>query len=232
MQQPASSANLDAAPVDRAGRRKLLLCLALAAAAAALWPRSAPRAQGRGVRVTRKPPVVRRHEFDPRRPPRNMPVLTPPEAGVCNAMFEIDTRIGYSVKPKARGVLTIAPHTIEVVTGLVLEIFTVAGATPKLRAHEEAHREISEHIYKEADAIAHELAVPLLERTFDGSGASRAAAERDAFEKAVTAYNSAYFTRTRDRSMQANQRFDELTEHGRNSVDTNDALVRALREAS
>jgi hypothetical protein len=101
-----------------------------------------------------------------------------------------------------------------------------------LREHEEAHREISERFYEHADRIAHELALPLLERTFDGSGSSRAAAERDAFEKAVTAYNSAYFERTRNRSMQANQRFDELTQHGRGPADARESLERAIAEAS
>lgn len=232
MQQSASCVHSGASEPSLVSRRKLILSLAASAAGSAFPLFGATFAQGTGVRVTRKPPVVTRHEFDPRRPPPNMPPLNPPEAGVCSAMFEIDTRIGYAVQPKARGVLSIAPHSIDVVTGLELNIFTVIGASARLREHEEAHREISEHFYERADHIAHELALPLLERTFDGTGSSRAEAERDAFEKAVTGYNSAYFARTRNCSMQANQRFDELTDHGRNSADVRASLERAIEEAS
>lgn len=215
-----------------ASRRQLILKLAVLAAGSAVPLFAETNAQGTGVRVTRKPPVVTRHEFDPRRPPPNMPPLNPPEAGVCSAMFEIDTRMRYTVSPKAPGVLSIAPHSIDVVTGLELNIFTMIGASARLREHEEAHREISEHFYENADQIAHELALPLLERTFDGTGVNRAAAERDAFEKAVTGYNSAYFARTRNCSMQANQRFDELTDHGRNSADVRESIERAIAETS
>jgi hypothetical protein len=44
---------------------------------AAGWVRVG-HAQRSAVRVTREDPVVERTEFDPRRPPRGMPPLTPP----------------------------------------------------------------------------------------------------------------------------------------------------------
>ena len=50
------------------------------------------------MRVTREAPVVTRTEFDPLHRPPNVPVFGPHESGLCNAAFEIQTSIAYSVE--------------------------------------------------------------------------------------------------------------------------------------
>jgi len=79
------------------GRATLRTVVALAAVATVL-PAGA-WAQRSVVRVQRERPVVHRIEFDPSAPPRGMPKLTPPEAGVCNTTFELETGVSYAAEP-------------------------------------------------------------------------------------------------------------------------------------
>ncbi len=198
---------------------------------ASVWlgaPTQRAGAQASAVRVTREAPVVTRTEFDPRRRPRNVPAFGPHESGLCNAGFEIQTSVAYSLEVVSRKSVRARVTGIEVVTRLKLDIFTLMGSSPKVHAHEEAHRQISEHYYKDAAAVARKLGEPLIGKVFAGTGATRAAAEKDAFGKIVTAYNESYFARTRMRSAAANDRFDEITDHSRNAIAEAEAIARAI----
>jgi hypothetical protein len=198
-----------------------LLCAALLLASAAV------SAQSSAVRVMREPPVVTRAEVDPLRRKPDQPIFGPFESGVCNATFEIQTSIGYSVEVSRQSV-GLHPTSIEVVTRLKLDIFTLAGGPPTLLAHEEAHRAISEHYYDDAADVARKLGAALIGKSYTGTGKTRAAAEKSAFDKAVTGYNEAYFERVRARASAANQRFDEITDHGRKAITAAEAMALAL----
>jgi hypothetical protein len=198
-------------------------CVAIAAGGAAGGASAQP-----AVLVTREQPAVTRMQFDPLRRPPNAPIFGPYESGLCRATYEIQTSIGYSVEPGGRRTVRMIPTSIEAVTRLKIEIFTLEGGPPKLQAHEEAHRQISEYYYKDAVAVARRLGEPLIGKPVTGSGATRAAAEKDAFDKVVLGYNQAYFDRTRARGNAANERFDEITDHGRNAIDEAEAIALAL----
>jgi hypothetical protein len=200
------------------------LALVLATAAVA----HGAHAQSRAVRVTREEPVVTRTDVDPLRRPANAPVFDSRESGLCRATFEVRTSVEYSLDAGSRKSIRLIPTAIEVVTHLKLDIFTLAGGSPKLHAHEEAHRQISEHYYENAATVARTLAEPLIGKPITGTGATRAAAEKNAFDRLVKAYNESYFERTRSRAAAANARFDEITDHGRNAVAEADALARSL----
>ena len=82
-------------------QRRAFIALAAAAVGSGFLRTRAARAQRppsarTPVRVTREPPVVVREEFDPRRPPPDMPALTPPEAGVCRTTFGLDASVNFS----------------------------------------------------------------------------------------------------------------------------------------
>ena len=99
-----------------------------------------------------------------------------------------------------------------------------------MRAHEEAHRAIGEHYYKNAARIAEDIGRRLIGATFDGSGADEEAAQRDGFEKVVAEIERAYMARVRIPSAAANERFDEITNHGLNPIDEADAIKQALAQ--
>jgi hypothetical protein len=198
---------------------------------AAGWVRVG-HAQRSAVRVTREDPVVERTEFDPRRPPRGMPPLTPPESGVCQTTFELSASVSYSAEPLSATTTRIYVDALEIVTRLHFHIYTVEHAPPKLRAHEEAHRAIGEHYYGDAARIAEQIGRRLIGDTFSGTGRDQNAAQQNAFEKVVAEIERAYMARMRIPSAAANERFDELTNHGLEPIGEAEAVALAIARAT
>jgi hypothetical protein len=209
-------------------RATLRTVVALAAAAAALpvgaW------AQRSVVRVQRERPVVQRIEFDPNAPPRGMPKLTPPEAGICNTTFELETGVSYTADPLTASTVLITVDELDLTTRVTFDIYSVAGAPQKLRDHEEAHRRIGEYYYRNAAAAAERIARALIGERFEGTGATVDAAQKNALEKVLASIEADYMARTRDRSAAANVRFDAITNHGLEAIDASTALARAVAE--
>jgi hypothetical protein len=186
-------------------------------------------AQRSAVRVTREEPVVRRYEFDPRNPLPGMPTLTPPESGVCNTTFELAANVTYSAEMLSATTARVYVDELDLTTRLSFDIYTVMNAPPKLVAHEDAHRKIGEHFYRGAPKIAEEIGRRLIGATFEGAGVDQDAAQRDGFEKVIAQIERAYMARVRIPSAAANVRFDEITNHGLNAMDEDEAIALALR---
>jgi hypothetical protein len=205
-------------------RRRLLQIAALGGA----WLGTSRVLAQSPVRVLRKNVVIVRREFDRKRPPADMPTLTPPESGVCNTQFELEMGVGSSIETVSPTALKMFVDELDLTTGLTLTIFTLKGSPQKLRDHEEGHRAISEYYYKNAAAIAEAAGKSLIGKEFAGNGANRAAAEQDAFTKINAALEDAYMARTRFRALAANGRFDEVTQHGLNALAEADAVAMAV----
>jgi hypothetical protein len=208
--------------------RRSLLRLAFGAVAGAVVVPRVALGQPSPVRVMRKEPVVTRTEFDPRRPPANMPKLTPPEAGVCNTEFALEIGVGYSMEAVSATILKVFVDELDLVTALKLSIFTQKGSPNKLRAHEDGHRAIGEYYYKSSVKIAESVGKAMIGKEFAGSGANKAAAEQDGYQKINDAIEEAYMARTRLRALAANNRFDDITQHGLNAVAEADAIAMAV----
>jgi len=210
-------------------QRRHVLQILIAGSAARLFVRmDSAHAQPSAIKVTREEPVITRQEFDPRRPPRNMPKLTPPESGVCDTTFQLEIGVGYSIEVLPPSAVQLWVDELDISTHLQINIFTLAGAPSKLRAHEEGHREISEHYYRNAEDAVRAAARPLIGRMFTGEGANRKSAEQHAMRQITTALEEGYMTRTRIRSMAANERYDEITQHGLNAIDEAEAIAMVV----
>ena len=211
----------------RVKRRTTLRTVVAFAATAAVLPAGA-WAQRSPVHVQRERPVVQRIEFDPSAPPRGMPRLTPPEAGVCNTTFELETGVIYAAEPLTAGTVLITVDELDLTTRVTFDIYSVAGAPQKLRDHEEAHRRIGEYYYRNAAAAAERIALALIGERFEGMGATADAAQKNALEKVLASIEQDYMARTRDRSAAANVRFDVITNHGLQAIEANTAIARAV----
>jgi len=209
-------------------QRRTLIALTAGLLGAGLLRSRLGYAQTSAVRVTREDPVINRTEFDPRRPPRDMPPLTPPESGVCKTTFELAANVTYSAERLSRTTARVYVDELDIVTRLEFDIFTVRDAPLKLRAHEEAHRAIGEHFYKDAATIAEEIGRRLIGTTFDGTGADQDAAQQDGFEQVVAEIERTYMARVRIPSAAANERFDDITNHGLDPIDEAEAIALAL----
>jgi hypothetical protein len=209
-------------------KRRALLAAAVAAIGGGALRAVTAGAQRSAVRVTREEPVIVRTEFDPRRPPADMPPLTPPESGVCRTTFELDAGVTFSAERLSGTTARIYVDELDIVTRARFDIFTVKDAPPKLRSHEEAHRRIGEHYYAGAARIAEGIGRRLIGTAFDGRGADVEAAQRDAFAKVVGDIERAYMARVRTPSAAANERFDEITNHGLAAIDEAEAVALAI----
>jgi len=209
--------------------RRALLTAALALGGAGLvrvapaWAQRSP-----AVRVTQEKPIIRRTEFNPRRPPRDMPPLTPPEAGVCLTTFGLGANVTYSAESLGRNRARVYVDELDLVTSVRFDIYTVKDAPPKLRAHEEGHLAIGEHFYASAAQIAEDIGRRLIGATFEGTGPTEAAAQKDGFEQVIASIERDYMARVRMPSAAANERFDEITDHGLEPSDEADAIRLAL----
>lgn len=217
-----------------ANRREILTFAAATAAYASLvradrvWAQRSATGES-PVRVVRADPVITRTEFDPQRPPADMPPLTPPESGVCKTTFELSAGVTYSAEPLSRGgTLRIYVDGLQIETRLRIDIYTVRNAPPKLRAHEEGHRAIAEHYYEGSARIAEDIGLRLLGTAHEGRGDDDETAQRDAFAKVIASIERAYMARVRVPSAAANERFDEITRHGLEPIDEREAVARAI----
>jgi hypothetical protein len=194
--------------------RRTFLLLTAAAVTGGLPHARGQRPESRqAVRVTREEPVITRTDFDPRRPPADMPPLTPPESGVCRTTFELSAGVSYSAEQLAAGRARIYVDGLEIATKLRIDIYTALDSPPKLRAHQEGHRDIGRR---------------LIGRSYEGQGADDEAAQRAAFGKVVAELERAYMARVRVPSAAANERFDEITNHGLASIAESEAIALAI----
>jgi len=208
--------------------RRATLGTVVALATATVMLPSGVWAQRSAVRVHRERPVVQRIEFNRDAPPRGMPKLTPPEAGVCNTTFELETGVSYTAEPLTASTVFITVAEIDITTRVTFDIYTTADAPQRLRDHEEAHRKIGEYYYRNAAAAADGIARALIGERFNGAGATEDAAQKNALANVLADIERDYMARTRDRSAAANARFDALTNHGLDAIDANTALARAV----
>src|SRR5207247_6873077 len=207
----------------------LVLLLAVAEPLAHLDPLAAAGTPTT-VKVTKMPADVQHRTFDPRRPPREMPELKPPENAVCASDFLSNANVG------AQGVQIDATHAkltvnlIEVTLQLNVTIWLPANPIKTVVEHEEGHRQIAEYFYKKADVIAKRVAEPYLGKTLDISGLDLRKAANVAVNKIGGEITDAYNKEMQVELTEA--RYDAITEHSRKDIPVPDAVAQAIRETA
>jgi hypothetical protein len=104
------------------------------------------------------------------------------------------------------------------------------GEAEKLKAHEGGHEKIVEHFYSvgaQAAQRAGQITADKEYYTFYGKDFE--SAKSNALSWAGHLVESEYWKFTRYPCEQANEYYDELTDHGRNNVDSDQAAQEAIR---
>jgi hypothetical protein len=183
------------------------------------------------VKITPTPAVVKTRTFNPRKPPAEMPALHADEAAVAQSKFacgvQLDVEISQvgSEKPIAK----IAG--VEATLKLDVTMWLPANATQKIRAHEDGHRKISEAFYARAEQIARELAEKYVGRAIDLPGVD-GEQNKPIIQRVANEFCQEYLGKIEVPSEKAQDSYDKLTDHGRNSMAENAAVERALEEAA
>src|SRR5688572_13658492 len=121
------------------------------------WSASAQAAAPAAVQVRVNAPVLAYHTFPAGRPPPEVRELSGMEAGLCHTELSTEIRIGveyprFSIK---KPVMTVT--SIEFIVGARITIWIEEGSKPEILDHENGHRAISEHYYRQAHPLARKL---------------------------------------------------------------------------
>ena len=181
----------------------------------------------KAITIDKQPATVATRTFDPRRPPAEMPKLKRGEAAVtesgfgCGVQLEVQklTANGETREVKIVGVR--ADLKLEVTIWLPKDV------TKKIRVHEEGHRMISEYYYQDADKIAREVAKKYIGKQIDFKGADVQAA----IKKEATRFCEEYLAAVEAPSQKAQEKYDEITDHGRNRVPEQRAIEESIKWA-
>jgi len=173
------------------------------------------------VKVERKPPVVERKTFDPANRPKEMPELHGNELAVTASQYDcvmgVSTEMTQRMLPKNRALVTYSVRRVTASLTLKITIWLPEGASEKIKAHEEGHREIAERAYQNGEAPARKAAAKI-----DGR---RVVADADSLDKAEQMANakvkglSDEFTKAYREALvipagRVQDIYDELTGHG------------------
>jgi hypothetical protein len=182
------------------------------------------------VTVTVEPPVREQVMFDRDRPPRRLPTDAGEGSAACSNDFEIEASIASAVEELSPTTVRVYPDKFDITTRLRSTIYLPVRRGYEMREHEEGHRAIGEHYYGYAESVAREAAESLRSRSFEASGADRAAAEQAAGALVRAALKDAFMQKTHARSAAANLRYDVFTNHGRKAITAADAIALAIAE--
>jgi len=180
------------------------------------------------VTLTKVPVNVSTQTFDPRRPPRNMPPLTPPEEAVCASDFLSDASVGGQAEQTdaTHGKLTI--NQIKVTLQLDITIWLPKNPPKTTAEHEDGHRQISEYYYRNAEMVARRIAERFLGKVIDLNGHDLRKLASAALKQAGAEITNEYNKQMPVETTQA--RYDSITEHSRSDIRVADAVALALKE--
>jgi len=182
------------------------------------------------VKVTPTPASVSRKTFDPKHPPADMPPLTRDEAAVTQSKFACGVKLDVEIsqtgdeKPVARIAGVDTTLRLDIVEWLPKD------ATAKIRAHEEGHRQISEMYYAPAEQVARDLAAKYVGKTLDIPGTDEKQTQ-PIIQRAANQFCQEYLGKIEVPSQAAQEKYDQLTEHGRNKLNEKEAIRRATADA-
>jgi hypothetical protein len=190
-----------------------------------------------GITVEVRPVQVRERTFDKNHLPSDMPPLHKEEAAVTVSEFTADTRANAEVVsqgPADSGDgcdATVRINGVTVRPSLKITIWLPNDTTQKIRDHEYGHRRISEMFYERAGATSRELAKKIVNKAFRGHGDNCDAAVKDAIRRAISEVNSGYLKRIDGSAGVVQERYDKITNHSRNKIGEDEAIVKAMRES-
>lgn len=114
---------------------------------------------------------------------------------------------------------------------LPLTIWLPIGHSEHLRDHELGHTRIDTHIYENADRAAEQVGQELLGQEFTGTGRDLDEARSNAITVAIDEFCKRYHEITKGMAEKLNDRYDHLTNHGRNDFPVERAIEQVYSEA-
>jgi hypothetical protein len=179
------------------------------------------------VVVRKSPASLSVRSFDPKRPPKEMPPLNASEAAVTETVFACGARVEVETKSVDEKPVRTKIVGVRLELGLEVTEWLPKETTAKIKAHEDGHRKISELYYENAEKIAGDIARKYVGKQLefaDGDG-------KAAIKKAAGECCQEYLAAMEKPSQKVQEKYDVLTDHGRNKVAEKRAIEKAIEES-
>jgi hypothetical protein len=179
------------------------------------------------VYVKNAQPVVTYVYYDPAGP-------TPSQLGkewkgsvTRHFAFDADFTV-HSTKSDSTAPFNFHFDSVRISLGLKLTVTLPNGETGKLKEHEEGHQKIDEYFYSLGPQMAQRAGDLVTENELVFNVGNLESAEANAIALAKYRLQAEYLKYTQDPCEQANKYYDELTDHGRNYMDSDQAIQMAI----
>lgn len=181
-------------------------------------------AKPEAAEVVRVPATAHRMMFDPKEPQSYVPKLKERESAINEARFDAQGAFTHEVVSNTQGEVTIRLLAARITLSMDNTIYLPTDVRPPLRVHEEGHRVINERVYdNDAEAIAREVADQVLSKRWSAASIELCVARAD------DEFRAQYRARLATRIAQVNERYDQMTAHGKNDdVNVVDAIEQAF----
>lgn len=178
--------------------------------------------------IEQEPPKIEYLTFDPAHPPPIRQSAPGIEAAFCGYAFEILSRFEPTQSRFTFGRGAITVQKVDLVLRLRITIWTPEGGPADYLAHEETHRAIAEHYYRDAGRVARELAAKIVGQKLDLPARKNQAMVDLQLRLLSERLGDDYLHATRERCALAEEEFDTITDHGREPIANAEAMKAAL----
>jgi hypothetical protein len=190
------------------------------------------RGQDRVTVVKSEVKVVTR-TFDPKKPPREMPALSPSEVAITNFQFSMEADADAPIVSKnqdfQRTNVEVRVDGVSLRPRLKVTIWLPIKASQKVIEHENGHRKIAEIFYGKVDVKGKEAGGAVIGKIFAGHGRNTDSARNDAIVKALKEVNAAILE-LQATGQKVQERYDRITDHSRKNVAVDEAIKQAVEE--
>ena len=159
-----------------------------------------------------------------------MPPSIPGELAVTDSNFISDARVGGDALQVGGSGAMVTITQITVTLQLNITIWVPINASQHVIEHEEGHRQISEFFYQTADKLAAQIASTYMGKTIRVTGSDTHAEITKLLQRLGAEITDEYNKELNPDPTQL--RYDEITDHSRNEVDSKDAVAQALKDAA
>lgn len=181
------------------------------------------------AKIKISPPTVAYKTFPVGRPPMHAKGVDKGEAGLCQTEIACQVGLEGETPPISLGEAHATLRSVSFTVSAKITIWCQQGYTPAIMEHEETHRAISEYYYAKAHSVAQRLADNAIARELPLTGPKDKALDR-ALTQLQGKLLDEFMRQIYQRSEYAQDRFDAITDHGRNGVTNADAKTQSIRE--
>jgi hypothetical protein len=184
--------------------------------------------QALSLTIDKQPVTFVMHTFDPAAPPADMPPLAAWEEAECDSNFVSNANVKgrTEIVDGTHGVVTVT--AVKVTLQLTINIWVAQGAAEHVTEHEQGHRQISEHYYETADKVAEQIAAPYLNKQISATGGDLNAEVNNLLQQMGAEITAEYSQRLNPSLVQ--NRYDDMTDHGRNDASAAEAVAQVFRD--